>query len=261
MMTSIFRVFRTGVFAVLSLGMITPSFGDTLKIATEAFYEPFAYKAADGSLVGFDIDITYALCDAMGAECEIIEQDWDGLIPGLLAKKYDAIIASMSITPERQKVVDFAGPYYKEPSKFYARKGSGLSDTAEGLAGKTIGVLRATTFEKYIQKHFPDAVIKGYPTQEEVYLDLAAGRVDAGMASGTPVQKGFLDKEAGKDFEFFGGTHWDEEIHGIGTGIPVRKEDAALRDRLNAAIKTIRGNGVYQKINDKYFSFDIWGLD
>ena len=108
MMTNILRVFRTGVFAVLSLGMIAPSFGDTLKIATEAFYEPFAYKAADGSLVGFDIDITYALCDAMGAECEIIEQDWDGLIPGLLAKKYDAIIASMSITPERQKVVDFA---------------------------------------------------------------------------------------------------------------------------------------------------------
>ena len=151
-----FKIVRLCLFAMLGLGLVSVSSADKLRIATEAFYEPFAYKAADGTLVGFDIDITYALCDAMGAECEIIEQDWDGLIPGLLAKKYDAIVASMSITPDRQKVVDFAGPYYKEPTKFFAKKGSGLVDTPEGLKGVKIGILRATTFEKYLEKHFPD---------------------------------------------------------------------------------------------------------
>ncbi|HCF74902.1 MAG TPA: nickel transporter [Gammaproteobacteria bacterium] len=255
------RLSRWLLVVVLGIGLVSVSVADKLKIATEAFYEPFAYKAADGTLVGFDIDITYALCDVMGAECEIIEQDWDGLIPGLLAKKYDAIIASMSITPKRQKVVDFAGPYYKEPSKFYAKKGAGLVDTPAGLSGKKIGILRATTFEDYLVKHFPNAVIKGYPTQDEVYLDLSAGRVEIGLGAGSAIEKGFLSKEAGKDFEFFGGTHWDDEINGTGTGIPVRKEDTALRDRFNAAIKTLRENGTYKKINDKYFSFDIWGLD
>ena len=256
-----FKFVRLCLFALLGLGLVSVSSADKLRIATEAFYEPFAYKAADGTLVGFDIDITYALCDAMGAECEIIEQDWDGLIPGLLAKKYDAIIASMSITPDRQKVVDFAGPYYKEPTKFFAKKGSGLVDTSEGLKGVKIGILRATTFEKYLQKHFPDAVIKGYPTQDEVYLDLAAGRVDAGMSAGTAAQKGFLDKDAGKDFDFFGCTDWDDAINGTGTGIPVRKEDTELRERFNAALSAIRANGTYKKINDKYFNFDIWGMD
>ena len=227
---------------------------------TEAAYEPFAFKTADGELVGFDIDFTYALCEEMGVECEIVEQDWDGLIPGLLAKKYDAIIASMSITEERMRIIDFAGPYYRAPNQFFALKGSGLSDTPESLAGRKVGVLRATALEKFVRKHYPDADVRTYPSQEEVYLDLGARRLEVGFTSAPAVELGFLDKEAGQDFEFIGGTHYDEELFGVGTGIALRQEDTEPRDRMNAAIKAIRENGVYKAVNDKYFTFDIYGL-
>ncbi len=245
---------------ILALAFATNAIAEKVLVGTEAAYEPFAYKTADGELVGFDIDFTYALCEEMKVECEIIEQDWDGLIPGLLAKKYDVIIASMSITEERMKVIDFAGPYYRAPARFYALKGSGLTDTKDSLAGRKIGVLRATTLEKFVSKHYPDADLRTYPTQEEVYLDLAARRLDAGFASAPAVELGFLNKEAGKDFEFIGGTHYDEELFGVGTGIALRQGDPALKDRMNAAIKAIRENGVYKSINDKYFTFDIYGF-
>ena len=250
------------VIAALMLGLafVSNAAAEKVLVGTEAAYEPFAYKTADGELVGFDIDFTYALCEAMEVECEIVEQDWDGLIPGLLAKKYDAIIASMSITEERMKVIDFAGPYYRAPARFYALKGSGLADTPESLAGKKVGVLRATVLEKYVRKHFPDADLRTYPSQEEVYLDLAARRLDVGFAAGPAVEFGFLSKDAGKDFEFFGGSHYDEALFGVGNGIAVRQEDAELKERMNQAIETIRENGAYQAVNDKYFSFDIYGL-
>lgn len=158
------------------------------------------------------------------------------------------------------KIIDFAGPYYRAPARFYALKGSGLTDTQESLAGRKIGVLRATTLDKFVKKHYPDADLRTYPTQEEVYLDLSARRLEAGFASAPAVELGFLNKEAGQDFEFIGGTHYDEELFGVGTGIALRQGDPALRDRMNAAIKAIRENGVYKSINDKYFTFDIYGF-
>ena len=243
---------------ILALAFATNAVAEKVLVGTEAAYEPFAFKTADGELVGFDIDFTYALCEEMKVECEIIEQDWDGLIPGLLAKKYDVIIASMSITEERMKVIDFAGPYYRAPSRFFALKGSGLTDAQDSLAGRKIGVLRASTLEKFVKKHYPDADLRTYPSQEEVYLDLAARRLEVGFAAALTVELGFLNKEAGKDFEFIGGTHYDEELFGVGTGIALRQGNDALRERMNAAIKAIRENGVYKKINDKYFTVDIY---
>lgn len=244
----------------LALTIVGNVAAEKIFVGTEAAYEPFAFKTADGKLTGFDIDFTYALCEAMGVECEIVEQNWDGLIPGLLAKKYDVIIASMSITEERMKVIDFAGPYYREPAQFFGLKDSGLEDTPESLAGKKVGVLRATALEKYVRKYFPDVDLRAYPSQEEVYLDLSARRLDAGFAAGSAVQFGFLDKENGKDFAFFGAVHYDDEIFGVGTGMAIRKEDTALKDRMNEALNTIRDNGAYKAVNDKYFSFDIYGM-
>ena len=245
---------------VLALAFVTNAVAEKVLVGTEAAYEPFAFKTADGELVGFDIDFTYALCEEMKVECEIIEQDWDGLIPGLLAKKYDVIIASMSITEERMKIIDFAGPYYRAPARFYALKGSGLTDTQESLAGRKIGVLRATTLEKFVKKHYPDADLRTYPTQEEVYLDLSARRLEAGFASAPgggvrlPQQGGGTGLRVHRGHPLRRGTlrrrHRDRAAPG----------DPALRDRMNAAIKAIRENGVYKSINDKYFTFDIYGF-
>jgi len=250
------------VLAITSMAAF-PSFAtekwQSIRIATEAAYPPFAYKTSDGELAGFDIDFIHAICKQMQAECEIVEQNWDGLLPGLQGRKYDAVIASMSITEKRRKVVDFTNRYYRDPARFIARKGSGLQDTATGLSGKTIGALIGTTHQEYIEKNFPESELKLYPTQEDVYMDLLAGRLDAAVANGIATEFGFLKSAEGKDYEFFGRSHYDPAIHGEGTGIAVRKQDKELTAMFNVAIDEMRANGSYQAVNSKYFSFDIYG--
>lgn len=245
--------------AIVALPLLARADWSEVRIGTEAAYPPFAFKTATGKLAGFDIDFIHAICKQMQVKCQIIEQDWDGLIPGLIAKKYDAIVASMSITEKRKKRVDFTNRYYRDPARFFSRKGAGLADTNEGLAGKTVGVLRGTTHQEFVETHFPDAELKLYPTQEEAHLDLLSGRLDAAVANGIATEFGFLSSKEGQDYEFFGKSHIDPVIHGEGSGIAVRKNDDDLREMFNRAIEEMRANGTYQTINDKYFSFDIYG--
>jgi polar amino acid transport system substrate-binding protein/arginine/ornithine transport system substrate-binding protein len=255
--------FITAVVAAAALavavGIAPVKAGEMLRVGVEGAYPPFSWKEADGTLKGFDIDIAMALCAKMGVKCELIEQDWDGIIPALLSKKYDAIIASMSITEERKKRVDFSNKYYNTPAKFVARKDSGLTDTPEGLAGKSVGVQRGTIHQCYMEKMFPDAELRLYATQEEVFLDLASGRIDAQISDSIQALEGFLGTDAGADYAFLGGDQFDLECHGEGAGIAVRKGEDDLRNKLNLAINAIREDGTYQTINAKYFDFDIFG--
>jgi len=230
-----------------------------LRVGVEGAYPPFSWKEADGTLKGFDIEIAEAVCNELGRKCVLVEQDWDGMIPALLARKFDTIIASMSITDERKKRVDFTNKYYNTPAKFVARKGAGLKISKAGLQGKRIGLQRGTTHQCFMEKMYPEAELVLYGTQEEVFQDLAIGRIDAQFSDSIAADDGFLKTDAGKDFEFTGGDQHDEECHGPGAGMAVRKSDTALRDDLNRAIKAIRANGTYQKINAKYFDYDIFG--
>ncbi len=230
-----------------------------LTICVEGAYAPFSETAADGSIVGFDIDIANALCAEMGKTCEMAKTDWDGIIPALLEKKCDAIVASMSITEDRKQVIDFTARYYQTPAKFAAKAGVDWVDTNDGLAGKTVGVQRGTIHQAYLEGEYPDVELQLYASQDEAYLDLVAGRIDAVMADSIAVDDGFLKTEGGAGFAFFGGDHAVVKYHGEGAGIGVRKEDTELRDALSAAIDKIRASGTYQKINAKYFSFDIYG--
>ncbi len=234
---------------------------DVLRIGVEGAYPPFSWKEADGTLKGFDIEIAEALCDKMGRQCELIEQDWDGIIPALLAKKYDAIIASMSITPERKKRVDFSNKYYNTPAKFVAHKDADYEPTPEGMAGKTVGVQRGTIHQCYMEKVFPDTDLQFYATQEEIFLDLAAGRIDAQISDSIQALEGFLETDDGVDYAFLGGDQFDLECHGEGAGIAVRKGEEELIAALNTAIQAIREDGTYKAINDKYFDFDIYGVE
>ena len=232
---------------------------EKLRIGVEGAYPPFSWKEADGSLKGFDIDVAFALCRKMDRECELVEQDWDGMIPALLARKYDAIIASMSITEERRKRVDFTAKYYNTPARFVAAEGSGLDVSPAGLAGKAVGVQRGTTHQCFMEKVYPDAELRLYATQEEVFLDLAAGRLDAQISDSIQADGGFLKTDSGKGFAFAGGTQFDLECHGEGAGIALRKGEDALREAFNAAITAIRDDGTYKTINDRYFAFDVYG--
>ncbi|MGF1528111.1 MAG: ABC transporter substrate-binding protein [Candidatus Competibacterales bacterium] len=241
--------------APLSLGLDR----ERLRIGTEAAYPPFAYVDEQGEMQGFDIDITKALCDVLEVECTLINQNFDGLIPALRARKFDAVVASMSITEERKKSVDFTDKYYKTPAKFVAAEGADLTISPEGLADKTVGVQRATTHDRYLSDQFPDTEIRRYGTQEEAFLDLQAGRIDAILADSVAIQDGFLGTESGEGFAFIGPNLVDPQWFGEGAGIAVRPGDDELRQALNQAIVTLRENGTYDEIQKKYFDFDIYG--
>lgn len=230
-----------------------------IRIGVEGAYPPFSEVGTDGKLKGFDIDIAMALCAEMKAECTLVQQEWDGIIPALQSRKFDAIVASMAITEERLKVVSFTNKYYNTPSRLVAKAGTTLQPTAEGLKGKRIGVQRSTIQDRFVTATFTGSEIVRYAKADEVYLDLAAGRVDVVFSDTLAVDGGFLKKPQGKGFAFFGPAFDDPKFFGTGSGIAVRKADAALQQKFNAAIAAIRANGVYKKLNDKYFDFDVYG--
>ena len=232
--------------------------GEKLRIATEGAYPPFNFIGPDGKLAGSDVDVANALCEAMGAECELMAQDWDGMIPGLLAKKYDLIVASMSITEKRKKAVNFSNPYYQAPAQFVTLKVSGLTTSKAGLKGKKIGVQRATTYANYLESvHGNSIEIVYYDTVENHNLDLTAGRLDAVLAQAI-YMGGVLKKPEGKNFEFVGEMIWDQKYIGVGAGIAIRKQDTDLLKQVDAALAKIIANGTHKTIFQKYFKFDLY---
>lgn len=231
----------------------------TVRIGTEGAYPPFNFFDANQNLMGFDIDIANALCEKMEVNCVFVAQDWDGIIPALLAGKYDAIIASMSITPERQKVVDFTNKYYQTPARFVAPKDSPLTgNTPADLAGKTIGAQSATTHATYLEDKYTDSEIRLYPTQDEANLDLINGRLDAILADSIVLYEWLNNTEDGQCCQFVGDPVVDVQYFGEGAGIAVRKEDQELKEAFNEAIAAILADGTYEKINAKYFPFSIY---
>jgi len=227
---------------------------DKLKMGIEAAYPPFNNKDASGQVVGFDKDIGDALCAKMKVECEVVTSDWDGIIPALNAKKFDFLISSMSITDERKQAVDFTDPYYSNKLQFITPKDKADFKTDKAsLKGKIIGAQRATLAGTWLEDNLGDDItIKLYDTQENAFLDLTSGRLDAILAD-KYVNYEWLKSEAGKPYEFKGDPV--EESDKI--GIAVRKNDP-IREKLNAALKEIVADGTYKKINDKYFPFSIY---
>ncbi|CCQ75396.1 ABC transporter substrate-binding protein [Magnetospira sp. QH-2] len=247
------RMLGVATLTVVALGSLSAKAGDKLRIGTEGAYPPFNFVDSKGELQGFDVDIAKALCAEMKADCTFVKQDWDGIIPALMARKFDAIVASMSITEERKKAVDFSERYYTNKLQFIGKKGQMIDISAAGLKGKSIGAQRATISSSWLEKHRTDAKTKLYDTQENAYLDLASGRLDAILAD-VFVNAEWLQTDAGKDFEFKGEPVFKDDL----IGIAVRKGQDDLRLRLNAAIKAIVANGTYGKINAKYFPVDIY---
>ncbi len=233
-----------------------------LRIATEGAYPPFNAVDTSGQLIGFDVDIAKALCEEMKAECELVAQDWDGIIPGLLAKKYDVIIASMFITEERKQKVAFTKPYYKAAMTYVMKKGGDVSVLEKSdLGGKAVGVQAGTTQATFAEAMHPQADLKQYPSQDEVNLDLAGGRLDMQIGDLVPMLEWTQKTKDGECCELVGKPITDPKFVGEGVGMAVRQEDNALREKLNAALDAIVANNVYKKINDKYFSLDIFHLE
>ncbi|MFW6055132.1 MAG: transporter substrate-binding domain-containing protein [Thermodesulfobacteriota bacterium] len=235
--------------------------GDALKIATEGAYRPFNYVKPDGTLAGFDVDIAHALAKEMGLdkdEYELVIQEWDGMIPGLLARKFDVIVASMSITDERKEAVAFTEPYYYETGSFVAKEGADLEISREGLKGKTVGVQTATTWARYLEGVYGDVVdIKFYDSVQNHNLDLKSGRLDAVLATSFYMSS-WLESEEGQGCEIVGEPVSDPEYIGDGVAIALRKGETKLKKDLNAALEAIVADGTHKKLARKYFSVDIY---
>jgi arginine/ornithine transport system substrate-binding protein len=254
---------RVWNWLLLMVGLLTcgGAWGErTLAIGTEASYPPFAYVDAEDRLQGFDIDISRALCEQLERRCELQNLNFDALIPGLLSRRFDAVVASLSITPEREQVVDFTDKYYHTPAKFVRRKGSGIEIEPESMRGLVVGVQRASTHDRFLTERFSNVVkIRRYVTQEEAYMDLVAGRLQLVLGDSVALQTGLLEQDMGRDFEFVGPDYNDPRWFGRGAGIAVRKGNEELRQALNQALQAIRDSGEYQRIQDRYFDFDIYG--
>jgi len=228
-----------------------------IRIGVEGAYPPFSQIGPDGKVIGFEIDLAMAYCAYLKAECTLVQQEFDGMIPALQSRKFDVIIASMSITEPRSKVIAFSVPYINNPAHFVGKANVPFTMTAAGLKGKRIGVQRSTTHAAYVKNTYTQSEVVLYATQDQIFLDLKAGRIDLALADQVAIDTGFLSKPDGKGFAFVG-EPVDGPIFGLGSGVGMRKSDAAtLAPKFNAAIEAISKDGTFKKINAKYFPYSI----
>jgi len=224
--------------------------GNVLRIGTEGAYAPFNYTNADGTLGGFDIEIANAICADMQVTCEIMAQDWDGIIPGLKAGKYDAIVAAMSVTPERAQQVAFTDPYFSNALVFLAKKDSTFDPAkVTDINAHSIAAQRSTISSQWLENTYPKADMKLYDTLSNAFLDLGAGRVDAMISDKLPAIE-WLSSTSGNNYVLKGA---EIDIND-NFAIAVRPNDEALQAKINTSLSNIKANGTYDKINQKYFA-------
>lgn len=230
-----------------------------LRIGFAVGYAPFSEIGTDGQLKGFEIDVAQALSAKLGQAYTPVILEFDGLIPALQSRKIDAIMASMSITPERQQVITFSSPYYFSPARLVMRGDTGTDVSPAGMKGKRVGVERGTIHERFLAEQFKGIQLLRYATQDQVFLDLKSGRLDATLVDAVIAQFGFLNHADGRGFGFVGPDFArDQRYYGKGIGVGLRKSEATtLGQRIDEALAALRGSGALKTINDRYFSFDL----
>jgi octopine/nopaline transport system substrate-binding protein len=251
----------------------------TVRIATEGAYVPWNFTGAGGKLEGFEIDLANDLCGRMKVKCEIVAQDWDGIIPALQAKKYDAIMAGMSITDKRMEVIDFSRAYADAGNGVVVEKNSdaekalgpvvrvnlttqaaeaqkALEKIRTALKGKTVGVQVSSTHGNFADQYLKGAVeIREYKTTEQYDLDLVAGRVDAVLGDATALQ-GTLSKPEFKDYAI-AGPSFSGGVLGRGVGVGIRKDAQDLKGMFDTAISAAISDGTVKRLSEKWFKLDV----
>jgi lysine-arginine-ornithine-binding protein len=256
-----------GAFAALLAGFVVaaPLHGGlaadgVLRVGVQNERPPFSFTDVAGELRGFDVDLAWELCARLGFHCELEPMAFEALIPRLQEGRIDAAAASISITAERKQLVDFTAKYYQATNRFVARRGTASDLTLDQFSGRIIGVKSGTTHDRYLTNTVNDpASIRRYGNSDEIYIDLALGRLDLAFADTISLTEGFLQTELGQDFELVGPTLSNPEWFGAGEGIAVRKGNRVLLERLNRALRQILADGTYAEIRSQYFDYDVYG--
>ncbi|TSJ61353.1 transporter substrate-binding domain-containing protein [Starkeya sp. 3C] len=272
-----FKAFLTAA-ALLAATTAASAEGPVVRIATEGAYAPWNFSGPNGKLQGFEIELADELCARMKVKCEIVAQNWDGIIPALEGRKYDAIMAAMSVTPQREKVISFSTPYAAGINGFAVLSDSPLGklpgtgetyslDTQEAgaktridemkvlLKGKVVGVQGATTASTFMETYFQDiADIREYKTTEEHNFDLMSGRLDAVVANAT-VLAAALDKPDMKGAQL-AGPIFSGGVFGV-IAVGLRKDDSALKAKFDDAIKAAIADGTVKRLSEKWFKVDV----
>ena len=263
---------------VLPAGFAAAQDLSRVRIATEGAYPPWNQTDPSGELAGFEVELAKDLCARMEVECEIVAQDWEGIIPALQDGKYDAIMAAMSITDERQEVITFSEPYADTPAAFVAPADSDVTEAdlpqrridldevgaeeeqalealQSALDGMTIGVQVGTTHQNFVDTYLADQVdVRRYDTQENLDLDLQAGRIEVALAD-QAYWKPLLEGEAGEGLTQVGPSMVGGP-YGVGIGVGIRQDDDQLVQMFNEAIAAAQEDGTISELSEKWFGFD-----
>ncbi|MBK0032914.1 ABC transporter substrate-binding protein [Erwinia sp. S43] len=246
--------------ALLAAFSASSQAAETLRFGVDPTFTPFESKAADGSLQGFDIDLGNAVCQHMQVKCVWVQTAYDGIIPALQARKFDAILSAMAMTDKRRQQVLFTDMIYNVPSALLTSKASKLLPDAAVLKGKTVGVAQGTTQEAFAKSVWETQGVQvvSYQNEAEIYPDLASGRLDATFINAAAAETGFLKTPQGAGYHIAGEPMYDQKYFGEGIGIGLRKDDTARVEKINQALAELHKNGTYDKLAKKYFSFDVY---
>lgn len=233
----------------------------TIRFGVAGEYPPFLSIDENGRFHGFEIDLANALCAQLKTRCRFVESDWNDIIPALVAHRFDAILASMSITDERRKYVDFTDRYYQTPAVFAAHKASNIRDTSpSAMRGRVLGAQSATIHARHLLEVYEPAgaKVKLYTSLQEAEFELARGRLDAIFADKVGLYGWIENTDQGQCCAFAGEEVRDPDAIGDGVGIAVRKGDDLLREDLNTALEALMADGTLKAISAKYFPFSVY---
>ncbi|WP_339547326.1 transporter substrate-binding domain-containing protein [Pseudomonas sp. RA_35y_Pfl2_P32] len=224
-----------------------------LRFGVDPSYAPFESKAADGSLVGFDIDLGNAICAELKVKCRWVESDFDGTIPGLKANKFDGVISSMTVTPAREKVIDFSSELFSGPTALVYKKGSTVGIDLASLKGKKVGYEQGTIQEAYAKQVLDKAGVEtqAYANQDQVYADLISGRLDASIQDMLQAELGFLKSPQGVGYEV--SPPLDSPLLPAKTAVGIAKGNTELKALINKGIQALHDDGTYAAIQKKHF--------
>jgi lysine/arginine/ornithine transport system substrate-binding protein len=260
------KFLAAGALSLLALGAVshTPANAKAftqITFGVDPTYPPFESIAPNGQFVGFDIDLGKAICADLKVKCVFVQQGFDGIIPALEARKFDAILSSMTKTAQRAQQIDFTTEMYNEPTSLIAKKGAGLAPTAASLKGKTVGVESGTIQESYANAYWkPNGVnVVSYPGQDQVYADLLSGRLDASLQDSVEADYGFLKTPKGAGYALVANITYDpQDVLGSFVAIGVRKDEPKLTAKIDKAIADLHASGQYKKIEAQYFNFSVY---